>query len=78
MSWFKHDKQGDGFVAAGKAVQCPHCGSAEFFKTEAQLHTQGLTFFELEWLGRTVHALICAHCSCITWFGQEPENAPSP
>ncbi len=74
MSWFKHDKKGDRFVAAGKEIQCPHCGSAEFFKTEAQLHTQGLTFFQLEWLGRTVHALICAHCSCITWFGQEPEG----
>ncbi len=75
MSWFKHDKKGERFVAAGKPIQCLHCGSNEFLKSQAQLHTQGLTFLQLEWLGKTAYVLICTHCSNIVWFGQEPESA---
>ena len=76
MSWFKHEKKGESFLAAGKVIECAHCGSTAFIKTQTQLHTQGLTFLQLEWLGPTVHALVCTHCSCIMWFGQKPENSP--
>ncbi len=75
MGWFKHDVEAEGFTAAGRGVLCAHCGGALFLKSEAQLHTQGLTFFQLEWLGRSVHVLICADCGAIAWFAREPEKA---
>ncbi len=73
MSWFKHEKKGERFAAAGKPVQCLHCGGSEFLQSQAQLHTQGLTFLQLEWLGKTAYVLICMRCSHIEWFGQEPD-----
>jgi hypothetical protein len=75
MSWFKHEQKGEKFAAAGKLIQCPHCGGEEFLKSEAQLHTQGLTFLQLEWLGQSVSTLLCTRCSNLIWFGQAPEGA---
>lgn len=75
MSWFRHDRETKRFVVAGKEVSCGCCGGREFITSEAQLHTQGMTFFQLEWLGKTVHVLICSNCSRIEWFAKKPEEA---
>jgi len=75
MTWFRHEQETKKFLVAGKAVVCGHCGGREFIRSEAQLHTQGMTFFQLEWLGKSVFVLLCSHCSRIEWFANKPEEA---
>lgn len=74
MPFFKTDKETHAFAVAGKAVKCGHCGGEQFVKSQAQLHSAGLTFMQLEWLGKSVHVLACGKCSHIEWFGSEPEQ----
>lgn len=64
------------YLMGGKAVLCSHCGSDAFHSTKSQLHTKGLTFFQLEWLGQNVFALVCDNCSHIEWFAREPDQRP--
>jgi hypothetical protein len=74
MSLFSKDRNVHRFTVAGKPVTCPLCGGTAFVASSAQLHTQGLTFFQLEWLGKTAYVLVCDGCSQIQWFGKEPEK----
>jgi hypothetical protein len=53
---------------AGKPLRCQHCGNEQFIASEAQLHTAALTFFNLEWLGKTADLYICGHCGFVHWF----------
>jgi len=76
MTWFKHEQQTEPYLVAGKPMTCAACGGKEFICSEAQLHTQGMTFFQLEWLGKSVFVLICSRCSRIEWFAKKPERAP--
>ena len=55
MSLFSKDRNVHRFTVAGKPVSCPLCGGTAFVASSAQLHTQGLTFFQLEWLGSAFH-----------------------
>lgn len=75
MGWFKHEQETKRYVAGGKPMACGTCGGRDFIRSEAQLHTQGMTFFHLEWLGQTVHVLICSSCGRIDWFARKPEEA---
>jgi hypothetical protein len=75
MGWFDHEQKADQYMVAGKTLACASCGSREFICSEAQLHTQGMTFFQMEWLGKSVHVLICSNCSRIEWFAKKPEKA---
>ncbi len=75
MSWFQHEQKTNRFIVAGKSLECASCGCTEFIRSEAQLHTQGMTFFQLEWLGPRAHVLICSNCSRIEWFAKKPEEA---
>ena len=74
MSLFSHERKVHHYSVAGKAISCPQCSGTSFVASSAQLHTQGLTFFQLEWLGQTAHILLCDTCSHIQWFGREPEE----
>jgi hypothetical protein len=74
MSWFRHDQKTNQYLVTGKTLSCTCCGSREFIRTEAQLHTQGLTFFQMEWLGKSVYVLVCSNCSRIEWFAEKPEE----
>lgn len=53
---------------AGNPLRCQHCGHEQFMESEAQLHTGTLTFFNLEWLGKTADLYICGRCGFIHWF----------
>lgn len=77
MSIFHREKVHDRFQINSKKVVCPHCGSDAFHASSSQLHSQGLTFFQLEWLGTNVYVLVCDTCSHIEWFAKEPEKFPS-
>ncbi len=77
MGLFGHERTVHRFTVAGKSVACPQCGGTAFLETSAQLHTQGLTFFQLEWLGKKAFVLVCDGCSHIQWFAKEPEKVPS-
>lgn len=69
--------EGDGGVeyeAAGRKVQCGHCGGTLFHVRQAQLNTAGFTLFNLDWANATGTALVCANCSLIHWFLHPPER----
>lgn len=64
------------FTAAGLPVACTHCKNDVFSAREAQLHSTGATFLNLEWLGPTVSVLICMRCGLAQWFALAPERVP--
>jgi uncharacterized protein len=74
MSLFSHERQVHHLTVAGKAISCPQCGGTTFISSSARLLAPGLTFHHLEWLGQTVHILLCDTCSHIQWFGKEPQQ----
>ena len=74
MSLFSKDREVHPYEVAGKPVACPQCGGTKFVASSAQLHTQGLTFFQLEWLGKKAYVLVCDSCSQIQWFGKQPDK----
>jgi hypothetical protein len=53
---------------AGVQLKCQHCGYGAFHTRVAQLHTPGLTFFDLEWLNRSAHCFVCDRCGHMHWF----------
>ena len=74
MGLFSHEHKTGAFTAAGFAIACTVCGHDRFVRSEAQLHTAGLTFFQIEWLGRDATVLVCDQCGFLLWFGKEPEE----
>lgn len=62
------------YTTAGKPVQCPHCGHAEFEQRKVLLNTRGVTFFNFDWLNKGATALTCQKCSRIEWFANEPQE----
>ena len=77
MSWFKQQEKTKRVTVAGKTLLCGCCGCSEFITSEVQLHSQGMTFLKLEWLGPSAHVLICSNCSRIEWFAKKPEELTS-
>lgn len=53
---------------AGEPLCCQHCGHDQFTESGAQLHTAGLSFFGLEWLGKNADLYICGRCGFVHWF----------
>lgn len=69
----------------GHPLKCPHCGSTNFSHERAKLHklhTEGSTFFKLNWLNQSADTFICAECGRIEWFldtkVQSGGNPPKP
>lgn len=59
------------YKVAGKELRCSHCDSVEFFKSQAQLNTAGLTLLGLEFLNRSATTYLCKSCGKIEWFYSE-------
>ena len=55
-------------VIDGKPLTCPHCEGEMFERREAQLHTAGLTFFNMEFLNKTAIIFVCQGCGRLEWF----------
>jgi predicted nucleic-acid-binding Zn-ribbon protein len=55
----------------GKPLHCIVCGNEQFWQKRAQLHTAGLTFFDLEWASPTCDCLVCSACGYVHWFLQD-------
>lgn len=69
ISSFKRGLSGDdSYEAAGRQVECAHCGSVDFEQSTAQLNTAGLTFLGLDWANRNATILVCKECGHIEWF----------
>jgi uncharacterized protein len=69
------DSMGPGqYIAAGKKIECPHCGGDEFAQGKAQLNTAGMTFFEVDWANKSATTLACTKCGSIQWYIKEPER----
>lgn len=55
-------------------VRCGQCGHTLLIEHSAQLHSAGLTFLNLEWLGTVTTVLECASCSHLEWFVRRPAH----
>jgi predicted nucleic-acid-binding Zn-ribbon protein len=66
------------YIIADKAVECPHCGRADFEARKILLNTRGATFLNFDWLNRTAVTLKCQNCGRLEWFDAEPREARPP
>lgn len=60
------------YSANGKEITCPQCQGKQFVQGSALLNTPGMTFLGLDWANKSATVLICAQCSHIQWFLQQP------
>lgn len=60
------------FEAGGAPIVCAQCRNDGFEAREILFNTRGLTFMNLDWLNRTVTALVCAKCGHIQLFAVTP------
>jgi len=60
------------YSLAGKSIICPHCQSAQFIASKAQLNTALATLIELDFLNESATILTCTSCGQIQWFGVTP------
>ena len=70
-------KEGAGpreYSVAGRPIRCPHCGEREFLLGTAMLNTRLRSAFNVDWADPTATILVCAECSRIEWFAQEPDS----
>lgn len=62
------------YVAGGRKVQCPHCGSDRFVARRVLLNTYAMTLLSLDWANKEATTLTCGHCQMIQWFRVAPEQ----
>lgn len=78
IDYFKQASNGDlvgyRYEIESKPIICPHCNGDVFDCGEAQLNTSGLTLLGLDFLNRSVYALVCSRCGRIEWFARQPER----
>lgn len=78
IDYFKQASNGEPvgyrYEVENEPIVCPHCGGETFDCGEAQLNTSGMTFLGLDFLNRSVYALVCARCGRIEWFAQQPDR----
>lgn len=78
IDYFKQASNGDlvgyCYEIESKPIICPHCNGDVFDCGEAQLNTSGLTLLGLDFLNRSVYALVCNRCGRIEWFARQPER----
>jgi ribosomal protein S27AE len=68
---FHETKHADGSIkvaAFGRTLTCGVCGNTSFRERTTLLNTQGLAFFELNWLNKSATNFICSRCGYIFWF----------
>lgn len=66
------------FRAEGKLIQCPHCRNILFYDRKASLNTTFSSLINAEWTDREASVLICANCSRMEWFLDNPEIEENP
>lgn len=66
--------EGEEYEAAGRQVQCTHCGNTTFQAREAQLNTAGMSLLNLDWANASGTALVCTRCFLIQWFARRPDR----
>ena len=66
MGLFKDDPEPAEVL--DKPLRCQVCGNEGFYKREAQLHTAGMSFMNLEWASPTCTCLVCSMCGYVHWF----------
>lgn len=62
------------YELAGKPITCPHCQNDIFEAGDAQLNTSTMSFFNLDWLNKSVTVLVCTACGQIQWFSKRPDK----
>jgi hypothetical protein len=62
------------YAVAGRRVACPHCGNEEFYPRRASVHGAASSFFSTEWASPRAHLLVCAQCTRIEWFFEQPQE----
>lgn len=67
----------NSYQAAGKTIQCPHCGHDQFASRQILLNTRGATFFNFDWLNKGATVLTCQQCSRLEWFAEPPAETGS-
>jgi predicted nucleic-acid-binding Zn-ribbon protein len=77
MALFSSSKRKQGaeaarFLAIGKEISCPQCDGNLFRQGRAQLNTAAMSLFDLDWANKSATTLICAQCSFISWYFDEP------
>ena len=65
---------GSKFSAAGKEVQCTHCGSTEFEATQVLMNSSFASIFGFDWADRHSNVLECRACGQVMWFSQNLEE----
>lgn len=70
---FFSEEDPQSFHAGGKSIQCPHCRNVLFYIRKASLNTSFSTLTNTEWMDSEAAVLICANCSRMEWFLDEPE-----
>lgn len=63
------------FTAAGKTIECPHCGGTSFTAKNVLLNSRGLTFFNLDWANKAATALTCTNCHRMEWYAVPPNRS---
>lgn len=72
---FKRGYEGNQeYQVAGRQVVCSHCGGTAFDSGAALLNTTGMSLVGLDWANRNATVLICAACSHIEWFLNDPDK----
>ncbi len=51
-----------------RPFQCQVCRHDFFWRHDAQIHTPGATFFNVEWANRIATTVVCARCGYVHWF----------
>ena len=65
-------RKAHSYTVAGKKVVCVHCENILFHKERASLNTASSSMCNTEWMDHEAHTLICANCSRIEWFYDDP------
>jgi predicted nucleic-acid-binding Zn-ribbon protein len=61
-------------VAGATEITCPQCQNKAFLQGKAQLNTAAMSLLDLDWANKSATTLICAQCSHISWFHDEPQR----
>jgi hypothetical protein len=69
---FKEGVEPVEYSIAGRPITCPHCGGTKFSARRTLLNSRVATLVNLDWADASAIVLVCAGCSRIEWFAEEP------
>ena len=58
------------FYAAGRRIDCVHCGESTFTVSQVLLNTWLLSLLRIDFLDDSASVLTCKKCGRQTWFSQ--------